>query len=120
MCAQWVHGLETVENGNNISALHVIKDYGVLRMCHDGSTLALSIAATPDASSPRRITSETGIARMLTDEQLDAMLMMLRNTTAIDRLNLAECRDVFRVLQVRGYTITAPPALRREGEPSHG
>lgn len=44
----------------------------------------------------------------MTDAALTEMILMLQTHTAIGRCNLAECRDVFRVLEAKGYTITAP------------
>lgn len=45
---------------------------------------------------------------MLTDKELDAMLLVLRTHTAITRLNIAECRAVFRFAESQGYTIQSP------------
>lgn len=47
---------------------------------------------------------------MLTDKDLDALLMALRNATPIARLNLQECRAVFRFVESQGYRITPPIA----------
>lgn len=46
---------------------------------------------------------------MLSDKELDALLMLLRNGgTQLSRLNLAECRQVFRFAESQGFRITAP------------
>ena len=47
----------------------------------------------------------------MTDTELTEMILMLQTHSQIGRLNLAECRDVFRVLQVKGYTVTKPDAV---------
>lgn len=44
----------------------------------------------------------------MSEAELDDMLLMLRNVTAIGRLGEGESRDVFRVLAAKGYIITAP------------
>lgn len=45
----------------------------------------------------------------MTDKELDALLMVLRNgSTQMSRLNLHEARQVFRFAESQGYTIGVP------------
>lgn len=43
----------------------------------------------------------------MTDKDLDETIMAMRNVTALARLNLTECREVFAALQAKGWS---PPA----------
>ena len=40
----------------------------------------------------------------MTDEEIDAALLPLRSSTALGRLNMAECRVVYRAMESAGLT----------------
>lgn len=67
----------------------------------------------------------------MTDEQINAALLPIRNTTPISRLNVCECRVVYRVLNVgecrvvyrameaAGLTNPNPPSVVVPAAPEH-
>jgi hypothetical protein len=45
---------------------------------------------------------------MLTDNELNELVLMLQNASPLVRLTNMEARTVFELMQQRGYTITKP------------
>lgn len=54
----------------------------------------------------------------MTESEMSEMLLMLQAHSAIGRLNLAECREVFRVLETKGYTLTPPAQAHGSVDPN--